>query len=249
LAAAKRRQRTQGSDAGRSEWPAGEGRSEIGIRADTPPGVLGGPKIHAKNESQRPKEKQSERTELAVSTRDVRRDATFRQKVIGRRFCPVAGGVDAGSVGVFAEEDRTIWMVYEQAGQRGSGIFSEPLIEQGGDLLAEIGGVTKTRKFVALERVARSSEQEFPGWLGIFRGRSGHGPLQMYLLSRNDAYSNCSEQRITSSFRVTGLWISVDAVENAMRACSGCGGDYEDPDRMMWEEETEEEEEEREQEQ
>jgi hypothetical protein len=36
----------------------------------------------------------------------------------------------------------------------------------------------------------------------------------------------------------------VDAVEKPVRACSGCAGDYEDPDRMAWEEETEEEEEE-----
>jgi hypothetical protein len=71
----------------------------------------------------------------------------------------------------------------------------------------------------------------------------------MYLLSGNDQDSNPLEQRITSSYRVTGLWISVDAVENAMRACSGCAGDYEDPDRMVWEEETEEEEEERNKEQ
>jgi hypothetical protein len=49
---------------------------------------------------------------------------------------------------------------------------------------------------------------------------------------------------ITSHLEVTGLWISVDAVEKPMRACSGCAGDYEDPDRAAWEEETEEDEEE-----
>jgi hypothetical protein len=54
---------------------------------------------------------------------------------------------------------------------------------------------------------------------------------------------------ITSHLEVTGLWISVDAVEKPVRACSGCAGDYEDPDRTAWEEETEEDEEEGEAEQ
>jgi hypothetical protein len=34
----------------------------------------------------------------------------------------------------------------------------------------------------------------------------------------------------------------VNAVENPLHACSGCAGDYEDPDQTAWEEEEEEKE-------
>jgi hypothetical protein len=35
----------------------------------------------------------------------------------------------------------------------------------------------------------------------------------------------------------------VQKVENFLRACSGCAGDYEDPDRSAWDPDTEENEE------
>jgi hypothetical protein len=35
----------------------------------------------------------------------------------------------------------------------------------------------------------------------------------------------------------------VQTVENVLRACSGCAGDYEDPDRTAWEADPEENEE------
>jgi hypothetical protein len=34
---------------------------------------------------------------------------------------------------------------------------------------------------------------------------------------------------------------SVESEEKSVRACSGCAGDYEDPDRSAWEEDFEEE--------
>jgi hypothetical protein len=40
------------------------------------------------------------------------------------------------------------------------------LIEQGGNLLAEIGGMRQTRQFKALQGVPRSRKQELPRWLG-----------------------------------------------------------------------------------
>jgi hypothetical protein len=39
-----------------------------------------------------------------------------------------------------------------------------------------------------------------------------------------------------------GLWKTVESEEKSVRACSGCAGDYEDPDRSAWEEDFEEEE-------
>lgn len=48
---------------------------------------------------------------------------------------------------------------------------------------------------------------------------------------------------ITSNRNVTTLWKNVESEEISARACSGCAGDYEDPDRSAWEEEFEEEDE------
>lgn len=48
---------------------------------------------------------------------------------------------------------------------------------------------------------------------------------------------------VTSNSKVTGLWKSVQKAENFLRACSGCAGDYEDPDRSAWEPDPEENEE------
>lgn len=33
---------------------------------------------------------------------------------------------------------------------------------------------------------------------------------------------------------VTALWKTVENAEISWRACSGCAGDYEDPDRTAW---------------
>lgn len=41
---------------------------------------------------------------------------------------------------------------------------------------------------------------------------------------------------ITSNHTVTMLWKNVESEEKPARTCSGCAGDYEDPDRSAWEE-------------
>jgi hypothetical protein len=46
---------------------------------------------------------------------------------------------------------------------------------------------------------------------------------------------------LTSKYQVMGLWKTVESEEKSVRACSGCAGDYEDPDRSAWEEDFEEE--------
>ena len=55
----------------------------------------------------------------------------------------------------------------EPAREHGAGIFFEPLIQQRANLLAEIGGMAEARKFVALERIARSREKKLPRRLGL----------------------------------------------------------------------------------
>jgi len=68
-------------------------------------------------------------------------------------------GREAGLPGGFGI---ALALVHQPAGEHGGGVFFEPLVEQGRDLLAEIGGVSEPCEFVALEAVARSREQELP---------------------------------------------------------------------------------------
>ena len=44
-----------------------------------------------------------------------------------------------------------------------------------------------------------------------------------------------------SNHRINRLWKAVEKQENGVGACSGCAGDYEDPDWSAWEEEVEDE--------
>ena len=82
--------------------------------------------------------------------------------VCGSRF---GGGLVRSGLG-FRGEHRTFALLDQPAGDHGVGVFVEPLVEQGRDLLAEIGRVTEAREFVALQGVAGGGEKELPGWLG-----------------------------------------------------------------------------------
>jgi hypothetical protein len=44
---------------------------------------------------------------------------------------------------------------------------------------------------------------------------------------------------ITSNRSIPRLWKSVENEEMSFAACSGCSGDYEDPDRTAWEQDSE----------
>jgi hypothetical protein len=72
---------------------------------------------------------------------------------------------------VFRSSRRPFALLDQPACQHGASVFFDPLIKQSANLLAEIGGMTEARKFVALERIARSREKEFPRGLG---SRTGH---------------------------------------------------------------------------
>ena len=93
----------------------------------------------------------------------------------------------------------------------------------------------QTGELVGLQRVAGSGKQEFPGRLGP---GTGHGDLQFIVAYVSASYTTAKNLRITSNIRVHSLWKSVDIVENPHRACSACHGDYEDPDRSAWEEDS-----------
>jgi hypothetical protein len=127
----------------------------------------------------------------------------------------------------------------EPASDHGVGVFVEPLVEEGRDLLAKIRGVCKAREFVAMERVAGSGEKKLPRRLGAI---VGHGALRANRVTSNGLYRSISTSMGTSNSQVMMLWKNVESEEKSVRACSGCAGDYEDPDRSAWEEDFETEE-------
>jgi hypothetical protein len=135
--------------------------------------------------------------------------------------------------------DAALALFDEPAGDHGIGVFVEPLVEEGRDLLAEIGDVAEAREFVGLQSVAGGGKEELPRRLSAM---VRHCDLQYgnsYVLL---AYSSTENSIITSNREVNALWKCVENKENPLAACSGCAGDYEDPDRSAWEEEFEEEE-------
>lgn len=74
----------------------------------------------------------------------------------------------------FRYAGRPFSLLDQPAREKGAGVFFHPLIEQSANLLAEIGGVGKPRKFVALKRITRSREEKLPRRLGW---GTGHGSL------------------------------------------------------------------------
>jgi hypothetical protein len=177
-----------------------------------------------------------------AAARNVWANQSIRQKIIGHNMAVgrhrfgsalIRRGLDVGDAHVaFAQFE-------EHASDHGVGVFVEQLVDKGVDFLAEIGGVTEAREFVTVERVAGSGEKKFPRRLGA---ASGHGALRWKRVTR-DARNRITTSMVrTSKYQVTGLWKTVQSEENSARACSGCAGDYEDPDRSAWEEGFEEEE-------
>lgn len=101
----------------------------------------------------------------------VGRDRPLRKKIIGharsalrQRFASWLG---------FRCRLRALPLIHKQTSEHGLRIFLHPFVEKRPDLLAEIGGVTEPGEFKALQRVARSREQELPRRLGPMSGHVG----------------------------------------------------------------------------
>jgi hypothetical protein len=99
------------------------------------------------------------------------RGGSIRKKIIGHGMRAIVAGVAFGKH--VRRPGGTLSLLQKQARQHSSGVFLHPLIEQGGNLLAEIGGMRQTRQFKALQGVPGSREQELPRWLGR---TGGHRP-------------------------------------------------------------------------
>lgn len=186
--------------------------------------------VRAKSEQSdnQPSRKTGEKS--GTGTRIRRRSKLISQKIIGRRF-----GVAVGNIGrrrIARSGDSALALFDQPAGEIGSGIFLEPLVEKSGDFFAQIGGVCETREFVGLERVARRREQEFPGSLGT---ELRHKNLRRQVLREYERDINRLVIHGNSDAVAMGLWKCVEKQENPMGCCSGCAGDYEDPDWSAWE--------------
>jgi hypothetical protein len=201
-----------------------------------PQGTLAADNVHVKKEKQSKNRKRGAEECSGAAARGARRTGMIRQNIIGRRVS--VGGRGLGLRRIFNGQDRTFALFDQPAGKHGGGILLQPLIEELADFLAQIGGVAEAGEFVGLQGIARGGEKKFPGSLGAELRHSGlleDGVLRY----RGDI--NTEVICKASIFRITGLWKVVEKKENAIGVCSGCAGDYEDPDRSAWEGDDEEE--------
>jgi hypothetical protein len=115
---------------------------------------------------------------LLSPARCVRSGEAIRQKIIGRRVvvgsCRIRSRRFRRGLSL-VRTNRPLALLDEPARDHGVSVLVEPLVEQGRDFLAQVGGVAEARKLVAVQRVAGSGEQKLPRRLcaaGI------HGDLQ-----------------------------------------------------------------------
>jgi hypothetical protein len=73
--------------------------------------------------------------------------------------------------GEFRRAGRPFPLLDQPAREHGAGVLFHPLIQQGANLLPEIGGMAKTREFITLERIPRRREKKLPRGL---RWGTGH---------------------------------------------------------------------------
>ena len=91
----------------------------------------------------------------------------IRQKIIGRGTSLLARGLTCRSTFGLA---RTLALLDQPAREHCAGIFLEPLIQQRGNLLVQIGGVAETREFITLQRISGRREKKLPRRLGLGTG-------------------------------------------------------------------------------
>jgi hypothetical protein len=100
-----------------------------------------------------------------------RRGRPIRKKVIGHARSVLRKRFTVRSLVLHLL--RAFPLLHQPAREHGRGIFLHPLVEKRANFLAEIGGMAKTRKFVALQRISRSREKKLPRRLGLVVGHAG----------------------------------------------------------------------------
>ena len=215
--------------AGGTQSPIAIPREEAKAKG-TPPGPLAANVIGAKKRITSKSRKQRADENSGMSAGTIVWNGPVHQKIIGRsetagtRFLR-SSVLDGRGIGAIS-------LLEEPASHLGGGLFLEPLVEQSGDLLAQIGGVGKTGEFVGLQRIAGRGEKKFPGRLGA---KLGHNILREAVLKDSERNNHHRVIYTNSDIDHTDLWKSVENEENPAGCCSGCAGDYEDPDWSAWE--------------
>ena len=235
---AKREAQTCGSEAARDEKRTSRSAWLDRDDVDTPPLMLSMIPAAAKKKLKRHETLRRAGETSGLHTGSARRNDTIPQKVIGRTTPLVFRGYGRGS-SLFGE-DSSFALIHQPARQHGGGIFLEVLIQESPQFLAQIRRMSEAGKFIALQCIAGRGEKEFPRRLGVI---GVHENLLDNVLWKRRKNSTTRQYLVTSNHRVSSLWKSVQTVENFLRACSGCAGDYEDPDRSAWEPDPEENEE------
>jgi hypothetical protein len=163
--------------------------------------------------------------------RDIGGGGSFSAKRLSDTLCSAVAAASVGSWGSFGSKNGAFALFNQPAGEHGCRVFFHPLIKQGTNLFAQIRREIEPREFVALERVAGGGEEKLPRGLGTVFGQ---GELLACFLQRYENQNSTENGGVTSNGVVMGLWKSVENMENAMKACSGCAGD-ENPDWSAWE--------------
>ena len=112
-----------------------------------------------------------------ASAKIGRRARLIREKIIGHDLRGFAPGISRrtavaicrhgyGRLALFAGRG-AFALLHQPTRQHGRGVLFEPGIEQLGDLLAGIGGMAQTRKFVTLQGITGCRQKELPGRLGF----------------------------------------------------------------------------------
>lgn len=92
------------------------------------------------------------------------RGRTIREKIIGRTL-GLTGLLGNGRKRI-GEQGFALAILHQPSGQQGVRVFLDPLLHQGGNLLAEVRGMTKPGEFVALQAGTRCGHQKLPRGLG-----------------------------------------------------------------------------------
>jgi len=207
-----------------------------GGRQGITPGTLAANNAGAKKQRQSKNPEQGAGKLSRTRAGTVGRGGSIRQNIIGHRMAVGGAGIRIGRI--FRGGGGTAALLDQPAREHGGSVLLEPLVEEFANFLAEIGGVAQARKFVGLQGIARSREKKFPGSLGA---ELGHRVLPTDSETKYRENNNSKVTKEASSFPVTNLWKGVEKKENPLEMCSGCAGDYEDPDRSAWEEDDKEE--------
>src|SRR5882672_4850382 len=119
-----------------------------------------------------------------------RRARLIHEKVIGHDLAVFAPGIGRrtavavrgryGRLALLAGRG-AFALLHQPTRQHGRGVLFEPGIEQLRDLLAEIGSMAQTRKFVTLQRITGRRQKKLPGRLGfvIQRDLQGRKPVEI----------------------------------------------------------------------